>query len=395
VSQTTLFLQPLDVLLLRGNKLFGEAGSYGEALIPPWPSVAAGALRSRMLADARLDWTPARNQQSVDPHPELGTPDQPGSFTVTAFHLARRDASGRVERLYQLPADLSASPAAGGAGFEIRKIEARALPAGLESSYSLPLHTVLAESTRSKPETGLWLTEAGWTEYLAGRRPSAAHLVHASELWRTDLRVGVGLDPDRRAAEDGKLFSIQAIAPASRSSGYAYDVGFSVEVRDATPPTAGLVRFGGDGRACAVFEMASQAPRVDSEDLARAGRLRMIATTPGIYSHGWLPTGANPACRRKDGAIRFELDEVAGWIVCAAVARADVVSGFDLAAWRPKPAERVAPTGSVWWLELEPHVTASDLDKLAERGLWPESEYNINTRRAEGFNRVALAMWNA
>ncbi len=38
---TSVFIEPLDVLLLRGNKLFGDPGSHGEALIPPWPSVAA------------------------------------------------------------------------------------------------------------------------------------------------------------------------------------------------------------------------------------------------------------------------------------------------------------------------------------------------------------------
>ena len=49
------FIEPLDVLFLRGNQLFGEPGSYGEALMPPWPSVAAGALRTRILADDGFD----------------------------------------------------------------------------------------------------------------------------------------------------------------------------------------------------------------------------------------------------------------------------------------------------------------------------------------------------
>lgn len=39
---TTVLIEPLDVLILRGNKLFADAGSHGEALMPPWPSVAAG-----------------------------------------------------------------------------------------------------------------------------------------------------------------------------------------------------------------------------------------------------------------------------------------------------------------------------------------------------------------
>jgi CRISPR-associated protein Cmr3 len=43
--------EPLDVLMPRGNRLFG-GGVHGESLMPPWPSVFSGALASRALADA-------------------------------------------------------------------------------------------------------------------------------------------------------------------------------------------------------------------------------------------------------------------------------------------------------------------------------------------------------
>ena len=72
MSIETRFIEPLDVLFLRGNKLFGDPGSHGESLVPPWPSVAAGALRSRMLADERVDLA-AFARDDVD-HPTLGTP---------------------------------------------------------------------------------------------------------------------------------------------------------------------------------------------------------------------------------------------------------------------------------------------------------------------------------
>ena len=43
------FVQPLDVLMIRGNKSFGDAGQHGEAVMPPWPSLFAGAFRSALL----------------------------------------------------------------------------------------------------------------------------------------------------------------------------------------------------------------------------------------------------------------------------------------------------------------------------------------------------------
>src|SRR5690625_7320166 len=76
MPMNALFLDPVDILLFRGNRLFGEPGSHGDALVPPWPSVVAGALRSRMLVDEGIDLTRfAANQ--ID-HPELGSPAQPG-----------------------------------------------------------------------------------------------------------------------------------------------------------------------------------------------------------------------------------------------------------------------------------------------------------------------------
>ncbi|HRD65587.1 MAG TPA: type III-B CRISPR module-associated Cmr3 family protein, partial [Candidatus Competibacter sp.] len=85
------FIEPLDVLYLRGNKLFGDAGSYGEALMPPWPSLAAGALRSRMLADHGVDLAAFTRvcerlpELSDALHTCLGTPQKPGNFRVSLF----------------------------------------------------------------------------------------------------------------------------------------------------------------------------------------------------------------------------------------------------------------------------------------------------------------------
>ncbi len=382
----TRFIEPLDVLILRGNKLFGEPGSYGEALIPPWPSVAAGAIRSHMLAVEGIDFSAfARGQVA---HASLGTPAAPGSFTLAAFHLARRQADGKIERLIAAPADLSiveddnATPAA-------RRAQATALASGIGSANPLPLHPVLAETTRAKPSGGYWLTQAGFERYLHGQPLSPEHLVKSSALWRIDERVGVGLSVETRSAEEGKLFSLQAIA-------FKPDVGFLVSVSGATPPASGLLRFGGDGRGATIHTIEHRPPKPDYAAIASTQRCRLILTSPGVFVHGWLPTGSRSDVRREDGAIRFDLHGITGWIVCAAVPRAEVISGWDLAArdgkGQPKPAERVAPTGSVYWLELDPSVHAASLEHMQSVGLWHEP-LKADARRAEGFNRLALGCW--
>jgi CRISPR-associated protein Cmr3 len=220
-----------------------------------------------------------------------------------------------------------------------------------------------------------------------------------------DTRVGVGLEASTRSAAEGRLFTAQAVAFTQRGRKIKdertgeelianYDVGFVASVAGAEVPTEGLMRLGGDGRGAALHPVKEPLPEVDLQRILDSRRCRMVLVSPGLFANGWLPTGAKPEEKRKDGAVRFELAGVSGWIVCAAVPRFEVVSGWDLANWRPKPALRAAPAGSVYWLELDESVTAEALRKLAERGLWTEEEYDRNPRRAEGFNRLAFAFWS-
>lgn len=394
------FLEPLDVLFLRGNKLFGDPGSFGESLVPPWPSVVAGALRSRMLADDGFD-LPAFAAGRVA-HPTLGTPEKPGAFQVTTFQMARRFEDGRVEPLIAPPADLVICEQDVGS-LTVRALSPTPLPpAGegqkIESSSPFKLLPVLAESKRSKPVSGYWLTETGWRKYLAGTDLLPTDLIKSSGLWRIDPRVGVGLDATTRRAADGRLFSVQAVAMIKRGhrigtkkeSGEEkpiladYEVGFLAGVAGAMPPASGMVRLGGDGRSAAIYPAAPNVIEPDYAAIVRAGRCRFILAVPGIFPEGWqLPD--------TDTEGRFRLGEVSGRLVCAAVPRAEVVSGWDLARWQPKSARRAAPAGSVYWLD-ELDATPEALRKLAETGLWGEIAEDAQ-RQAEGFNRFWLAAW--
>lgn len=382
MSIETRFIEPLDVLFLRGNKLFGDPGSHGESLVPPWPSVAAGALRSRMLADERVDLA-AFARGEVD-HPTLGTPKRPGSFAITAFHLARRFADGRVELLIAPPADLVIGESDGKVS-SVRSLQPTVLASGLQASSPLPLLPVLAEELRSKPAGGYWLTQAGWEKYLKGETPAADDLLKSSRLWAIDHRVGVGLDAHTRRAADGKLFSVQAVSMVQRQhSSAGFDVGFVATVSGAELPKNGSLRLGGDGRAAALHPCNARPPTADHATIAAARRCRIVLSTPGIFADGWRLPGV-------DAQGRFALGGVRGKLVCAAVPRFEAISGWDLAQRKPKPARRVAPAGSVYWLD-ELDATPDALGKLAAAGLWDEACEDA-ARRAEGFNRLALACW--
>ena len=396
---TNLFIDPIDTLFLRGNRLFGDPGSFGDALVPPWPSVAAGALRSALLAYRGYD--PARFARGeIADDPELGTPSRPGSFLITRFQMARRGPDGTVEPLYGLPADLSVTRQAAGSGrdedCEVRRIRPHALPKGIQASTATRSLAVLSEPRRSKPLSGHWLTAEGWWQYLDGGELDRTHLVPRSDLWCLDTRIGIALDPLKQRASDGALFTSQGVVLRKREhdrndgapeAGPDWNIGFLAGVSGAALPATLMLRFGGDGRAAEASRVDVNAPGADYDGIVAASRCRLILTTPGLFEGGWKPTGVTG-----DGHdLRFDLHGVRARVVCAAVPRSEVISGFDLAERCPKPAQRVAPAGSVYWL-AELDATADALRNLAARGLWSDRMENA-VRRAEGFNRLTFGTY--
>lgn len=369
----TRFLEPLDVLFLRGNQLFGEAGSYGEALMPPWPSVAAGAIRSHMLASDGIDLAAFASGQV--PHPQLGTPQQPGSFVLEQFQIARQTGAG-AELILPLPADLIVSQADDGTP-SVTALHPTALHPHIATSSPLPLVPVLAQNARSKTASGWWLRQSGWQKYLQGQTPAADDLVHSRDLWAYDERIGIGLDAGTRSAADGKLFTARAVALKE-------GVGFAVATNGATLPVRASLRLGGDGRAAQLHSAAITWPQADYAAIAQAGRCRLVLTSPGIFAEGWRLPGM-----AADGQL--QLPGITARVVAASVNRAETISGWNLAQRRPKAAQRAAGSASVYWLS-DLQATPEALGKLVAHGLWNEPCEDVQ-RRAEGFNRLALATW--
>lgn len=381
------FITPLDVLFLRGNHLFGDTGQHGQALVPPWPSVAAGALRSRMLADAAaVDFEAFKNgQKPVGALGDaLGTPAKPGSFRLAGLWLSR-NLSGQVQRYHPAPSDVLKLEG------KLHRLQPRKL--SLPSSANLSQVPVLQSEKTTKAERGWLLNELGWQAWLHDQPLDAErHIEHTSALYALDERLGIALDTNSRTAADGALYTTQAVAMQCNS-------GFVCAVRgvnDALVPASGLLRLGGDGRAATIFDIPSPEPistngRENATKLvASGGRFKLILTTPGIFDNGWRLPGLQP-----DNTWHGPALGCSAQLVCAAVSRAETVSGWDLAQWAPKPARRVAPTGSVYWFENFQGDPAA-LGKLAESGMWGLPDQNDDAhRRAEGFNNVAIGDWTA
>ncbi|RMH40076.1 MAG: type III-B CRISPR module-associated protein Cmr3, partial [Deltaproteobacteria bacterium] len=390
-------LEPIDVVSFRGNHLF--AGSaHGAALMPPWPSVFSGALRSRMLVDAGVDPHAFARGKAGDARVEqvLGSPDEPGSFGVVAVGIravvppltedGERDRARAVTDVwFPAPADLLVVDDEVGRLFAepMRPVPFDALRA--RGSAPLSHVPVARMGGRRKPATGAFIGARGLAMHLRGERPAGEHLCRSSDLWKRQTRVGIGLDAGTRSVEEGLLYSADAIclAPASDPTRDACGA-FVVGTRGGGDllPRGGLVRLGADGRAARVAPCEAGHLAALSHPGAIDRRFRVVLATPGVFGGGWRPPGIGDDNVLEHRSMRARL-------VCAAVGRAGVVSGWDLANWRPKLAERVVAAGSVYWFEVEEGDPAEALADLGENGWWAvmDDQHRARwaTRRAEGF----------
>lgn len=373
-------IDPVDVLFLRGNRLFGEAGEHGENQMPPRPSVFAGAVASRILADRGRISEITRDFRRAD----AILAETAGEDYACVFLALARD-----NKVYlPLPSDLVALE--DDKGLTPHRLRPRYLPKELRASAPLPMVPVLTARERTKPLFGIWLDLEGWRRHLAGEVPDTASMVKQDELWKVDSRLGIARDHASRTASEGRIYTTEGVALAD-------DCRFLAGFSGNNIPDTGLLRLGGDGRG-AVIGTAEGVD--DPRDLGRPGSgwsgFRLILITPGIFSQGWLPSG----CRKeKNGQVLFRFKGVEAQLAAAAIGRQEVVSGWDLAKHEPKPARKVVQAGSVYWFKVMDGNT-TDLEQLWKQGLCAaeansekEDQELAVVRRREGFGRAWFGVW--
>jgi CRISPR-associated protein Cmr3 len=237
---------------------------------------------------------------------------------------------------------------------------------------------------RRKPVGGMWINVAGLITHLSGNLADEGSLLHSSHLWANDPRLGIAMDGKTRTAEEGAIYTTDAVALHP-------DVSLCAAFVGANLPKSGLIRLGGDGRGAEVLPTDEETYR-SVEDLGRPRSgwkgFRMILATPGLFPDGWRPPVV-------DDTTRLYLDGLEAELVAASVPRPAVISGWDLAGHSPKPARRLAPAGSCYWFQVIKGDTQA-LDPLWEKGLWAfiDPRSPLAARRHEGWNQVWFGIWN-
>ena len=390
------FVRPTDSLFVRGNLVFGDSGEHGPSQMPPPPSLFAGAFRSAILGQDAAHMAQFLAGQPLADLARaccLGSYAQPGAFRLSWLSLAGHvKGQAMPEAVVPLPADLLVVNKA------FAPLIPKALGDGVACAGDLPMRANLFSAKQEKPSAGIYLRGSGLQDHLSGKLPGDASQALEKQLFKRDPRLGIGLNTDSHTAEDGLIYTTEgyAFSPTENcenkftpftSTGFLVGIDGVVDIL----PDQGSLRLGGDGRSATYQRVAFKPPIVDGPTAKK--RFRLVLQTPALFGQGWLLDGVV----KQEGMYRLQGTGFSARLACAAMGRREIVSGWDLYGWKPKPAQAAVPVGSVYWFdEFE-----GDFGKLAEwvqGGLWPENENDMDTtqkmRRAEGYNLAFLGTWN-
>lgn len=357
---------PSDLLYFRDGKPSSlGADHYLRSLFPPNPSTLYGALRTRRLLDeevelAGLDQATWNKRLSPALIEELGQWAGFGSLEVRGPWLVR----GTDEPLLPVPADVGIIQE----GSLRSKDERPALTEVVRfrsgdtaaESWSHPLALLDPFARNEQPWTGAeprsaagdwWLKPAGLATWRTGGVPEKSDLVHRTELWLDEPRTGVGLQSEKRASQEGLLYTFGYIRLLPGIS-----LGF--EAKGSRLQAGSLLRLGGEGRT-ASLEVGPSLARW-AEPAAGEGRFGLCFVTPALSAAGGYPPGFS--ADRLEGILGGRRCR----LVAAAVPRVALFGGWDLARKFPKTLRRAIPSGSVFHFEsvAEEKVSASALDGL-------------------------------
>jgi len=358
MSSSVVKVRGLDSLLFRDARPFsGDIGAAGaQTLQLPLPSTLAGFLRTRI--GSRRDWDWAKG----------------GADAARAIAVASPLATRNGEAILPAPRDV----------LVLDKDAPRlvALRPDTEAASDVPSGIMpLTVPEQGKPVAGysLW----NWTSMQAWLAdPQATPVPELITGMPTEERVHVGMDSQRGAGDDGKLFSTQYLSFEDYRNGKS-EWGLLARVAAAPDEVTGVGPLGGE-RRIAVVESAPElwptCPTALQKALGSTKRVRLVLATPALFETGWQPswlaTGVPPAI----SGLRLRL-------ISAAVGRREAVSGWDFERRAPKAVRWAVPAGSVFFFEAE-----GDTSVLAEGG-WLQSVSDHEQDRRDGFGLALWGVW--
>jgi CRISPR-associated protein Cmr3 len=381
-------IEPLDPLIARDGRpaAVGQFHTVGF----PYPSMVAGAVRTRIGIPGGAFSVPGDALQELKEKVRVRGP-----------LLAELDPEGDVQQ-WLAPAprdavilnDSDERPA-------LKRLVPRPLSPG-EAMDSLPEKELIplgfeGSETYGKPPAGVpvfwtWSELESWLEKPEDRPGVDLRSLGIDRL-PVETRSHLAIQPGERVGLDGMLFQTAGLRFLQEGASRLEPRRFALSLETGSANVAGrdlalerqIAPLGGERRLARWSPASQEWPRMPEsirKTIVETRRARLLLLTPALFEEGTLPAWSGTAWPLGG--------TVAATVRAAAVQRPEVVSGWDLATGRAKKTRRLAPSGSVYFLELQGSET--DLQDWCEN-TWLACVSDGEQDRRDGFGMAALGTW--
>jgi CRISPR-associated protein Cmr3 len=295
------------------------------------------------------------------------------------------NAAGELDRWLMAPLEKPA-----GATTDLENVPVNGAPLQPELLLVGPPRPEFRKAARRPPAFWNWQQFEEWLRAPADGSLAAADL--GIDGPPRDRRMHVGIDPGKLTGLDGALFLTGGLSfwhnaeresprlSGARRLGLVVDVAGlgDLSIDTGFGPLGGERRLmhwrpGGDGAAL-------PPPPADlRQQIITDRRCRVILLTPAYFERGWWP--------------RFLTEPragVAARLVAAAIGKPRTVSGWNLEVKQPRESQRLAPAGSVFYLEL---TGDGDVGAWFDQ-TWMQPMSDAAERRAAGFGLAAIGIYS-
>ncbi|XSG75994.1 type III-B CRISPR module-associated protein Cmr3 [Herpetosiphon llansteffanensis] len=196
-----------------------------------------------------------------------------------------------------------------------------------------------------------------------------------------DTRTHVAIKASTQIAEDGRLFQTQGL------NFHTLEASYSLGLWGENPIETAIASLGAERRLVQWSQPTTPlSPHVTSihpailKDIKQHKRCRVVLLTPAIWHKGFYP------CSLASFGLPIEVA-----IKAVVNPRPEYVSGWDLREKKPKPTSRLAPAGTVLFVELDGSEDA--IEQWASQ-FWFSNSSSDDQANNDGFGLAVLGTWN-
>lgn len=371
---------PRDPLIFRDGKPFtATPGERAKSIGFPFPATIAGAVRTRSGTD------PQTGAFDKDKIPDLLSRPVHGPVLVEVGH------DQKLTRYFPAPADALLVETDEGKQFRRYALKPLRPSRGAVTDQSAndPALNLVGHSPHAKdkpyykaPVFWNWETMQAWLEDAADA-PSIDPVTLGLESLAREYRTHVSIDSTKQTALEGALFQTSGMefTKAETNDEKRMKDAHLLAIALATTAdlTEGIDFLGGERRMVnwrAVNTVFPECPQTIKDRIRKTKSCRLVLATPAHFKNGYLP--------------EYLINDFK--VVAAAVPRYQTISGWDYTKERggaPKPTRRLAPAGSVYFLDLK----EVDTDQFIEK-CWLKTVSDDEQSRRDGFGLALLGTWD-